>query len=290
MSEDGQFGFSIIALIGSVFSPYYAWSGRHNPSEHIALNVGIYGKGVKRWTMTERGSSALKQSRTNLLIGPSDLSWDGTSLTINIDEWAMPIPFKVKGTLKLTPHGITQKTYQLDENGRHFWRPIAPSCDVECNMEAPDTSWRGHGYIDSNWGSEPLEDGFTHWDWSRAELKNGAGLLYDAFTKRGVNRQFILKFARDGSVEEMPAPPRKSLKKCPIWRIPRTTLTEDSNPQITATLEDTPFYSRSQIQSEFDGEVCRAVHESLDLNAFSNPIVRCLLPFRMPRRANYRFD
>ena len=288
MSDDGQFGFSIIALIGSVFSPYYAWSGRKNPTEHIALNVGIYGKGVKRWTMTERGSSALQQSKAHLAIGPSDLEWDGTSLTININERAAPLPFKVRGQLKLTPHGITKETYQLDENGRHFWRPIAPSCEVECNMASPDVSWRGHGYIDSNWGSEPLEDGFTHWDWSRAQLKDGAGLLYDAFTKSGVNRQFALKFARDGSVRDVAIPPRQHLPKCPIWRMPRTTLSQHPTPKITSTLEDTPFYSRSQIQSVFDGENCRAVHESLDLKAFSNPLVRCLLPFRMPRRSRYK--
>lgn len=287
MSEDGQFGFSIIALIGSVFSPYYAWSGRHNPTEHIALNVGIYGKGVKRWTMTERGSSVLEQSKAQLKIGPSDLEWDGTTLTINIKERAAPLPFKVQGQLKLSPHGITKETYELDQNGRHFWRPVAPSCDVTCDMSAPEISWKGHGYIDSNWGSEPLEDGFTHWDWSRAQLKEGAGLLYDAFTKSGYNRQLALKFARDGSVQNVEVPPRQTLKRCPIWRMPRTTLSDSRNPQIISTLEDTPFYSRSQIQSVFDGETCRSVHESLDLKAFSSPIVRCMLPFRMPRRRHY---
>ncbi len=31
-SEDQQFGLSIIAFVGSVFSPYYAWSGRRTRS------------------------------------------------------------------------------------------------------------------------------------------------------------------------------------------------------------------------------------------------------------------
>lgn len=285
MSDDGQFGFSIIALIGSVFSPYYAWAGRKRPKNHIALNVGIYGKGVKRWTMTERTEGALDQTPDSLTIGPSHLEWDGSCLTIHIDEWAAPLPFKVRGTLKLTPHGVTKKTYQLDEDGRHFWRPIAPSCDVECVMDSPDVSWSGQGYIDSNWGSEPLEAGFSHWDWSRAELSDGTGVLYDAFTRDGTNRQLALKFARDGSVTNVDAPPRQVMKRCPIWRMPRTTLAEPSvAPIVLATLEDTPFYSRSRIQTAFDGEPCVAVHESLDLRKFSNPIVRGMLPFRMPRR------
>ena len=31
MSDDGQHGLTIIAFLGSVFSPYYAWSGRGDP-------------------------------------------------------------------------------------------------------------------------------------------------------------------------------------------------------------------------------------------------------------------
>ena len=43
-SEDGQFGLTIIAFIGSVFSPYYAWSGRRDPLNHCAVNVALYGE------------------------------------------------------------------------------------------------------------------------------------------------------------------------------------------------------------------------------------------------------
>ena len=50
--------------------------------------------------------------------------------------------------------------------------------------------------------------------------------------------------------------------------------------KLRETLEDTPFYSRSRI--EVPGGL--AVHESLDLDRFSSPVVRAMLPFRMPRR------
>ena len=45
MSDDGQHGITLIAFVGSVFSPYYAWArgrGRANPDDHCALNVAIY--------------------------------------------------------------------------------------------------------------------------------------------------------------------------------------------------------------------------------------------------------
>ena len=60
LSDDGESGLTIIAFIGSVFSPYYAWARRKGdagPENHVAVNVALYGKGGKRWSMTERGRS-----------------------------------------------------------------------------------------------------------------------------------------------------------------------------------------------------------------------------------------
>jgi len=284
ISNDGEFGFSIIAMIGSVFSPYYAWSGRHSPNNHVALNVGLYGKGVKRWTMTERGEAGLKQSPNQLVMGPSDLTWDGNSLLIRVNEWANPIFRKVQGTIRLTPKTLTKKAFRLDGKGHHHWQPIAPLAHAEVNFNKPELNWQGNGYIDSNWGSEPLETGFKNWDWSRAHLKNGTGILYDAFTRDGENRQLSLNIDSTGSVTELEPAERIHLDKGPIWRVPRSTLsTNAEHPKTLGMLEDTPFYTRSRIQTMFGNEAVVAVHESLDCDRFASQWVRCLLPFRMPR-------
>lgn len=50
-------------------------------------------------------------------------------------------------------------------------------------------------------------------------------------------------------------------------------------------LEDTPFYSRSQICIETSGGSLVGVHEQLDLQRFDARWVQFLLPFRMRRRA-----
>ena len=42
---------SIIAFIGSVFSPWYKWSGRKVPQNNVCINVATYGPGG-RFTMT----------------------------------------------------------------------------------------------------------------------------------------------------------------------------------------------------------------------------------------------
>ena len=92
ISEDGKQGLTIIAFVGSVFSPYYAWAGRREPENHCAINVALYGERMGRWSMTERGRSALERDATNFRVGPSALSWDGAGLTISLDEIAVPFP------------------------------------------------------------------------------------------------------------------------------------------------------------------------------------------------------
>ena len=66
---------SIIAFIGSVFSPWYKWSGRREPQNNVCINVATYGPGG-RFTMTDRGRSALRQSEHSFTVGPSSLVWD----------------------------------------------------------------------------------------------------------------------------------------------------------------------------------------------------------------------
>jgi carotenoid 1,2-hydratase len=50
------------------------------------------------------------------------------------------------------------------------------------------------------------------------------------------------------------------------------------------TLEDTPFYVRSQIASRLLGEDVVSIHETLDVPRVASLPVRLMLPWRMPRR------
>jgi carotenoid 1,2-hydratase len=54
--------------------------------------------------------------------------------------------------------------------------------------------------------------------------------------------------------------------------------------RIVRTLEDSPFYSRSLVETTVEGVPAIGVHESLDLGRFSLPWVQALIPFRAPRR------
>jgi carotenoid 1,2-hydratase len=87
----------------------------------------------------------------------------------------------------------------------------------------------------------------------------------------------------DGGVEALTPPPVTPLPPS-LWRIRRATRAEGGGATIMRTLEDTPFYARSELRTRLGGTECAAVHESLDLDRFRQRWVQLLLPFRMPRR------
>lgn len=287
-------GLTVIAFIGSVFSPYYKWARRKcpaDPYQHCSINVALYGKGGKRWAMTERTAASVRQDRDRFSVGPSALAWDGRTLTIDIDEVTVPLPSRLRGKIRLTPRNIYQNEVSLDAPGNHRWWPIAPLSDVEVSFEKPDRQWRGTGYFDSNWGSVPLETSFSRWTWSRAEMADGAVALYDVSRRAGHGDNDLaiaLKFRADGGVEAFDSPPGVALKKAG-WRIDRPTRSDvPGDARVLSTLEDTPFYARSMIETRLCGEVVKAVHESLSMDRFVSPVVQFMLPFKMPRRRRAR--
>ena len=76
LSDDGRAGLTIIAFIGSVFSPYYAFARRRgaaDPEQFCALNVALYGPGG-RWAMTERSKRHVTRQPDRFAVGPSALT------------------------------------------------------------------------------------------------------------------------------------------------------------------------------------------------------------------------
>jgi carotenoid 1,2-hydratase len=292
VSDDGRHGLTVIVLLGSVFSPYYASARRRGaaePTEYCAFNVALYGR-PGRWAMTERGRPALQRSATGLRLGPSRIGWRDGALELDIDEITVPWPSRLRGRLRVLSRARNVEAIALDRNRRHWWWPYAPESRVELEFTEPRLSWHGHAYLDSNWGSEPLERGFLGWDWLRATLPDGGSvMLYDRRFSDSEER-LAVRFAVDGSLQLLEVPLAEArLPATAMWRIPRATRADDgAAARVRRTLEDTPFYARSMLDTRLLGEPVTAMHESLCLQRFGSRWVQLLLPFRMPRRRAWR--
>lgn len=279
--------FTLIAFIGSVFSPYYAWSGRADPLNHCAVNLALYSPGASRWCMTERGRRRLTRTPTRLQIGPSALerTADG-GLRVSIAEHAAPLPSPVRGTITLTPRSAPLSPILLDSAGRHVWQPLAPRARVSLDFAQPGLSWQGEAYLDHNRGSEPLEAAFRFWDWARfPHPEGGSVILYNTCETSGAIRQLALYARADGTSERLDPPPVARLPASPVFRMTRTTRSETGQARVLRTLEDAPFYSRSLVETQLVGERLTGVHESFSGPRFAAPLTRLMLPFRMPRIA-----
>ena len=277
-------GLTVIAFVGSVFSPYYARArsrGDGDPLRHCAVNVALYGK-PRRWTMTERGSGDLRRDATSLRIGASSLAWHGDSLVVELDERGAPLPHAVRGRIVVDCAPRAVPAFSLDGAGLHRWYPVAPCARVAVALDRPRLRWEGEGYVDANTGDAPVEDAFASWHWSRARVGDGAVVAYDTRQRDGSARSIALRFGAHGSIEEAVLPPLSPLPRS-RWGIGREARGEDA--RVVRTLLDAPFYARSLVSSRMGGTAALAMHESLELDRFRAPWVRMLLPFRMPRIA-----
>ncbi len=272
-----------------MFSPWYGWSGRRRPENHVCINVATYGPGSK-FTMTDRGESALRQRPDCLEIGPSSMRWQDGQLIIEIDEiGAPPMVGRVRGRVTVTPAAITGVEVALTPDGAHVWRPFAPSCDIAVDLEAPGWSWRGHGYFDANFGTRALEADFSHWTWGRFPCRDGARCFYDATLRDGSTLALGLRFDTQGAAHPMDLPPKAPLARS-RWALARETRADPGHrPQQVQPMLDAPFYCRAAVRTVIEGEQTTGVHEALDLNRFRAPLLKPMLAFRVPRRARWRF-
>jgi carotenoid 1,2-hydratase len=282
LSDDGAQAMTLIAFIGSVFSPYYAWANRKTPApaeNFCAMNMVLYQPRGGYWAMTERGRKSLTRTAEMLRIGPSALRWDGATLVADINEHCAPLPRRLRGRITLTPQALQQEVFTLDPAGRHRWRPIAPRARVNVAFEQPGISWSGEGYWDCNEGDAPLATDFAEWHWSRG----GDKILYDMRYADGTQHGLALCVQADGTLQPFTPPPAQNLPGT-LWRVDRVTRADaGAGARVVKTLEDAPFYARSLVETRLDGDAVTCVHESLSLTRFASPWVRALLPFRMPR-------
>ena len=239
--------------------------------------------------MTDRGRSALRQSRDTLQVGPSKMHWTGTSLLIDINEVSSPpLISRVRGRITLTPRAITGVEALLTPDGRHIWRPFAPIAHIDVDL-TQGQRWQGHGYFDANFGNAALEADFRSWTWGRFPLRDRTVCFYDAVRADGSRLELGVAVDATGAVREITPPPLTPMART-LWALRRETRADPgTRPRQVLAMLDAPFYSRSLVKTRIAGEDSIGVHEALDLRRFANPLLKPMLALRVPRRAGWTF-
>ncbi|SFJ84800.1 hydroxyneurosporene synthase [Jannaschia pohangensis] len=276
-----------MGFIGSVFSPWYHWSGRGDPANHCCLNVATYGPGG-RFAMTDRGRDALRQTDTRLRIGPSEMHWTGHELRIDVNEISSPpLISRMRGRITVTPAAVTGVELPLTPDGAHVWRPFAPVARIKVDLDAPGWTFSGHGYFDANFGTRPLEDDFTYWTWGRYPTRGGATCIYDATRRDGSTLAAGFTFDRDGTGRDVTPPPVTAFRRS-NWLLRRETRADPgTTPRQVKPMLDAPFYNRAVVETTLNGETVTGVHETLDLTRYANPLLKPMLAVRVPRRSGW---
>lgn len=283
ISDDGAHAITLIAFVGSVFSPYYAWSGYRRPEEHCALNVAVYGR-PSRWAMTERGSRQVRRTASQLQLGPSRVYWDGGALHMEFNEIGGLPPRQVRGRVRLQPQALPGQVFALDRTGRHLWQPVAPRARIDVELHAPRLRWQGDAYHDTNYGQVPVAEDFAGWSWGRVTAPDSTSIFYDCRDKAaGPLPGLALCCDASGRLSSI-APPALHDLPPGFWGVGGQVRSDAGcRPIIRRRLEDAPFYTRSELTVAMNGLPSVMLHETLDARRLSSPIVRAMLPFRMPR-------
>ncbi len=289
MSDDGRNALVVIAFLGYVFSPRFARAQHHGaarPCTHAALNAVLYSPQRHHWALTEYPAASLLEGGTALRLGKNELRWDHGALDIEIDEREAPVPRRLRARIEVRPAIGSELAWPLDEAGAHGWHPLVPRTRVCVQVLPGGPHWEGTGYLDCNRGTGPLADSFRGWSWLRAHGPAHTTVVYEttAAATGAVPRRHQLRFSAGGEQVSIGMPPAAQPLARTRWGIARSVACDvGSAPRLLRTLEDTPFYARSLVETRLLGEPLLAVHESLSLLRFQSRWVQALLPFRSRR-------
>lgn len=282
--ERSEQAVTIIAFVGSVFSPAYFRARRRgraaDPLVHCGLNVVVHGPRVNAWAFTEYHGVDVSRGSDVLVLGRNRITRDDDGLLVEIDERTYPWGRPLRGRVRLEAQGWRTQQFALDGGGRHLWWPIAPRATIAVELERPAVQFVGPGYHDSNRGTEALEQSLRSWTWSRSSDGDATSLLYDVTDRDGVERRLGLRYGATGLGTIEPTC-TASLGRT-RWGLPRSTRTDrEGGARLVRTLVDAPFYARSLFEHARDDAPVRGVHEVVDLDRFARTSTQLMLPFRI---------
>jgi carotenoid 1,2-hydratase len=108
-------------------------------------------------------------------------------------------------------------------------------------------------------------------------------VIYDVREKNAQENVLALTFNPNGTIDHFEPPPRQALPKT-IWGIQGHMRNQSPEGlEVVQVLENTPFYTRSVLNSELLGEKVLSFHETLSVPKLTLTSTQFMLPWRMPR-------
>ena len=264
-----------IFMLGSLFSPRYAARARSGgrPVEHCAVNFALYRRGVRRqWVLSEYPGA--KQSEAELRIGDSHLAYrdDGT-VEFFVRARTAPFGGVTKAFLKLTPEGPGLGDQLLVPGLSHRWAPLLLRARATLRLPLLGLALEGHGYHDTNAGSEPLGTDLAGWTWARVPGSAAPHVNYRRPAGAGLHVR-----GTDAEASVVRAPSARGASTLTGWglRVPRALEAGPERLGAPSLLESSPFYAR--LEAAAPG--LHALGEVADFRRFRSPLIRWMAHFR----------
>ena len=293
VSSDGSLALTMIAFVGSVFSPRYAKARRvmaagGPPAEaerHCAINFAVYRRGGRNaWALTEHADVArdpatpddrahARSRGTETNVGTT--SHRGRRARDQV-RWTRRAPRCAGGCACTRLLGSARGS---SSTGRVRARAIAgtpspPTPRWRSSSTHPRSTFSGSGYHDVNEGDEGLELGFDAWNWSRGGAAGGrTAILYDVVPRNGRrSTPSLAVHPRDRTIE--PIEPDALGSAVALSPDPLACRTLDPDRARTPASADLDPRGHALLLAQLGRQPSRghrliAVHESLDLGRFA---------------------
>ena len=267
LSDDGRHGLTVIAFVGSVFSPYYALVRPRRPAEPLRRQRGAL-RPARSLGDDRAGPRRRRPLREPVFaVGPSSLDWDGQALTIPgrrdrgsaAGAAARHDPAgadRAHGAQlrRSTPPGAATT------GGRSLRRGACP-----CGWKRPDLAWDGTATLTPTRGARiRWRPGFADLDLVAGAPAGGPGprpgggdpLRAAAARRQRPRTRAPGSTGRAGSTHSI----RHRRRSCPatFWRVPRTTPVDWCCPGGRRPWRIAPFYARSVVEQRLFGQTVAA--------------------------------
>jgi carotenoid 1,2-hydratase len=275
---------------GAVFSPYYAGRLRAGalarPGQHAAVHLATYRDGKRTaWLLAERDASREPPANDTFRVGASSLTFAPSGVaTLEVDDRG---PARLSGRLRFHPlePALSPEPVSLSPGlADHRWHALMPRARVEVELQRPGLTFEGSGYLDTNWGSEPMERKLAGWNWARTHSEEGARVVYDVRARDG--RRFLHTLGTGTPLQTASAIGVPAAGTTTGWGVALPAELDFRTHRLGtpgAVIESAPFYARYEVR-DAAGAVC-GLGESLDLMRFDRAMVRWMLRWKTYRHA-----